>query len=304
MESWSENVWVINYTVSLTVREPENGSARLKKKAIGVDIGFRKSGGKIRAAAIASSDPKDPVEYIDVSETFLKRIEHIDALKSKLDESATKLGEIIKPLLKKGEVLPEDHKKYRFVKSIANAPPNVTLSFEKAYKLGSWMVKYGKGELPLEVEEEAIKWWKKNSLAYREQHNLREKAYLERKDQYRNIASQLIKKKQPIGVEKINLSVFAETKDKDNELGNIARSNRFLVAPSELVSAIKNAGQREGVPVIEVNPANTSKTCSECGAVNKELGAESNWTCPSCNAEHDRDHNASINIARRAEEKL
>ncbi|MBT3516189.1 MAG: transposase, partial [Nitrospina sp.] len=111
-------------------------------------------------------------------------------------------------------------------------------------------------------------------------------------------------KRQPIAIEKIDLSTFAEVKDKDNELSDQARSNRFLVAPSELIGAIKNAGHREGIPVIEVNPANTSKTCSECGAVNKELGAESNWTCPSCNAEHDRDQNAAINIARRAEEKL
>ena len=58
--------------------------------------------------------------------------------------------------------LPEEHKKYRFVKSIAYMPTNVTLSFEKAYKLGSWMVKYGKGELPITGEQEAIKWWEEN----------------------------------------------------------------------------------------------------------------------------------------------
>ena len=114
----------------------------------------------------------------------------------------------------------------------------------------------------------------------------------------------MIKKKQPIGIEQINLSIFAETKDKDNKLGNVARLNRFLVAPSELLNAIKNAGQREGVPVLEVQAKNTSKTCSSCGHIHKELGAESNWTCPSCKAEHDRDHNAAINIARRAQEEL
>lgn len=293
-----------SYTVSLTARETKNENTRLKKQAIGVDIGFRKHGKTIRAAAIASSDPKDPVEYIDVSEKFLKRIEHIDALKSRLDENATRLGEIIKPLLKKGTVLPEKHKKYRLVKRIADMPANVTLSFEKAYKLSAWITKHEKRELPVEVEEEAVKWWKKNSLAYREHHNLREKAYLERKAQYRNIAAKLINKKQPVGIERINLSVFAETKDKDNELGNAARSNRFLVAPSELLSAIKNAGQREGVPVIEVPAQYTSKTCSNCDQINKELKAEPVWTCPHCGEKHDRDHNAAINIARRTEEKL
>lgn len=293
-----------SYTVSFTMRIPENGTARLKKRAIGIDIGFRQSGKKIRAAAIASSDPEDPVEYIYVSQTFLKRIEHIDALKSKLDENANALSKIIKPLLNKGSVLHEEHKKYKFVKKIADFPLNRNFPFELAYKLSSWVVKHGKGELPVEVEQEAVKWWKKNSLAYREHHNLRNKAYLERKAQYRDIASGLVKKKQPIGIEQIDLSVFAETKDKDNKLGNIARANRFLVAPSELLNAVKNAGQREGIPVLEVRAKNTSKTCSSCGHIHKELGAESNWTCPGCKVEHDRDHNVAINIARKAEEEL
>ena len=293
-----------SHTVSLTVREPKNGSARLKKKAIGVDIGFRKSGGKIRAAAIASSDPKDPVEYIDVSETFLKRIEHINSIKSKLDESAIPFSKTIKPLLKKWLNLNENHERYNFFKKIVNFPSNKNFPFELAYKLSRWVVTRGRDELPTKIETECIKWWKQHSLNYREQHNLRDKAYKERNDHYKNIASELIKKRQPIAIEKIDLSTFAEVKDKDNELSDQARSNRFLVAPSELIGAIKNAGQREGVPVKEVNPANTSKTCSECGVINEELGAESNWTCPSCNAEHDRDHNASINIARRGEEEL
>lgn len=294
-----------SFTVNLTVREPGNGNIPLSEKAVGVDIGFRMTEkGTIRAAAIASSDPKDPVQYIEVSKTFLKRIEHIDTLKARMDDKATQMGKIIKPLLKKGAILPEDHRKYRFIKSIANMPTNVTLSFEKAYKLGSWVVKYGRGELPAKVEQEAIKWWTENSRIYRESHNLRRKAFLDRKAQYRDVAANLIRKKQPVGVEKINLNVFAETKDSDNKLGNVARLNRFLVSPSELLNAIKNAGQREGVPVIEVAARNTSKTCSKCDHIYKELGAEVVWLCPNCGEKHDRDHNAAINIARRAEKEL
>ena len=244
-----------SHTVSLTIREPENGSPRLKKKALGMDIGFRQSGKIIRAAAIASSDPKDPVEYVDVSETFLKRIEHIDNVKSRLDESAIEFGKIVKPLLKKWLVLNEKHERYNFFKKITDFPSNKNFPFELAYKLSRWAVTRGKDELPTKVENECMKWWKQHSLNYREQHNLREKAYKERNDQYKNIASELIKKRQPIAIEKIDLSTFAEVKDKDNELSDQARSNRFLVAPSELIGAIKNAGQREGIPVIEVNPA-------------------------------------------------
>jgi len=43
----------------------------------------------------------------------------------------------------------------------------------------------------------------------------------------------------------------------------------------------------------------SSKTCSNCGYVLKELDLKTReWTCPSCQAKHQRDVNASINIKR------
>ncbi len=43
----------------------------------------------------------------------------------------------------------------------------------------------------------------------------------------------------------------------------------------------------------------SSKTCSECGYVLKELDFKKReWTCPSCQAQHLRDVNAAINIKR------
>ena len=43
----------------------------------------------------------------------------------------------------------------------------------------------------------------------------------------------------------------------------------------------------------------SSKTCSNCGYVLKELDLKiREWSCPSCNVKHQRDVNASINIKR------
>ncbi len=43
----------------------------------------------------------------------------------------------------------------------------------------------------------------------------------------------------------------------------------------------------------------SSKTCSECGAVNQELKlSDRQWVCKSCGALHDRDFNAAKNICR------
>lgn len=41
----------------------------------------------------------------------------------------------------------------------------------------------------------------------------------------------------------------------------------------------------------------SSKTCSNCGTVNKQLTLKDReWSCVKCNAEHDRDINAAVNI--------
>ena len=41
----------------------------------------------------------------------------------------------------------------------------------------------------------------------------------------------------------------------------------------------------------------SSKTCSACGHIYKDLTLfERQWTCVSCNAQHDRDENACLNL--------
>ena len=59
---------------------------------------------------------------------------------------------------------------------------------------------------------------------------------------------------------------------------------------------------------LEVNEANTTRTCSFC--TNKtgpkgvaELGMR-DWVCETCGTEHDRDRNASLNILRLGHEAL
>jgi putative transposase len=49
-----------------------------------------------------------------------------------------------------------------------------------------------------------------------------------------------------------------------------------------------------------VNPAYTSKCCSNCGAIFQDFDLSTRWVECACGLSLDRDHNAAINILRRA----
>lgn len=72
---------------------------------------------------------------------------------------------------------------------------------------------------------------------------------------------------------------------------------------NRLVNMIKYKADWYGKTVLQVSPSYTSQTCNVCGLVNNKLGYNKygwlkvrDWKCPNCNAEHDRDINAAINI--------
>jgi len=72
------------------------------------------------------------------------------------------------------------------------------------------------------------------------------------------------------------------------------------IAWGEFVRTLEYVCAKRGVVFKKVDPAYTSKTCSDCGKIVKlELG-DRTWVCPGCRGTHDRDINAAINILGRA----
>ena len=67
---------------------------------------------------------------------------------------------------------------------------------------------------------------------------------------------------------------------------------------SEIVRQLKYKADCYGREIIEIDcffPS--SKRCSSCGYSKQDLKLDiRNWQCPECNANQDRDINASINI--------
>ena len=72
------------------------------------------------------------------------------------------------------------------------------------------------------------------------------------------------------------------------------------IAWGEFVRILQYVCVKRGVVLKKVDPAYTSKTCSDCGEIVQLELSDRSWCCPGCGITHDRDVNAAINIRERA----
>ena len=112
-----------------------------------------------------------------------------------------------------------------------------------------------------------------------------------RKDFHFKTANQLLSKYDIIAHEALNVKGLARTKLALSVLD--AGWSNFL-------SILTNKAENAGLLVVPVSAHNTSQDCSSCGEkVPKKLHIR--WhNCPHCGCSLDRDHNAAINIKKRA----
>jgi IS605 OrfB family transposase len=82
------------------------------------------------------------------------------------------------------------------------------------------------------------------------------------------------------------------------DMNGSAKLNRRLHAWSfrRLQQYIEYKANLEGIPVVYINPKNTSKGCHRCGHVAQANGRE--FRCPKCGLVYNRDLNGAINIAQ------
>ena len=70
---------------------------------------------------------------------------------------------------------------------------------------------------------------------------------------------------------------------------------------NELGKFIEYKAKLAGIPVVYVDPKNTSRTCSNCGHVSKlNRKSQSKFICTHCNSFFNADYNAALNIAAKA----
>ena len=120
---------------------------------------------------------------------------------------------------------------------------------------------------------------------------LHERITNQRKDMLNKLSSELVRKYDVICIEDLQVSNMVKNH-------NLAQSISDA-SWSEFVRQLEYKSKWYGKELIKVDKFfPSSQTCNVCGYINKATKnlAVRTWICPNCNAKHDRDINASINI--------
>lgn len=117
-----------------------------------------------------------------------------------------------------------------------------------------------------------------------------EKVANKRKDFLHKASTKLIRENQSIALETLNVSGMLKNHNLAQSISDAGWST--------FVSMLEYKSEWYGVNLLRIGRFEpSSKVCSNCGAINKELQLKDReWSCKSCNVLHDRDINAAINI--------
>ena len=119
---------------------------------------------------------------------------------------------------------------------------------------------------------------------------LHEKVVNKRKDFLHKLSTQLIRENQTICLETLAVKNMVKNHNLAQAISDVSWST--------FVSMLEYKADWYGKNILRIGRfAPSSKTCSNCGTINKELQLKDReWTCKSCGVVHDRDENAAINI--------
>lgn len=136
-------------------------------------------------------------------------------------------------------------------------------------------------------ELEVSKGYEKAKLAHAklERKTMRQRSYRNHK-----ITREIVEQHDAVAVESLNIKGMFRNKHLAYALSDAAMG--------EILSELKYKADWHGREIREIGRwTPSSKRCSNCGAIKKDLKlSDREWTCRACRKHHDRDINAAINI--------
>ncbi len=114
-----------------------------------------------------------------------------------------------------------------------------------------------------------------------------------RNNAHHQVSRALIGKYHTLGIETLNVTGMIRAGLQPKALADAGMSR--------LLNQIRYKAQWYSTKIVAASRRYpSSKTCSACGEVNKDLGRKPIWKCPSCGVTHDRNENAARNLLKLA----
>lgn len=136
---------------------------------------------------------------------------------------------------------------------------------------------------------------KKKGSANREKARIKlarqhEKVANQRRDFHHKLSKQLVEKNRILTLENLNVKGMVKNRKLAKSISDAGWS--------QFVGFCQYKGEWYGCHTEKINRFfPSSKTCSECGAINHDLTlSDRTWVCTECGVIHDRDKNAAVNI--------
>jgi predicted RNA-binding Zn-ribbon protein involved in translation (DUF1610 family) len=111
-----------------------------------------------------------------------------------------------------------------------------------------------------------------------------------------------------LGIENTDVKELAEKPTEEGKknwelhITNVQQKSRQRTGPAIFRGVLSYVAGKLGIRIHLIPAPNTTKTCSYCGYVNKEIGMRTEYDCPGCGRHLIRDANAARNMAHKAEE--
>ncbi len=123
------------------------------------------------------------------------------------------------------------------------------------------------------------------------------------KNEIRRIINNLIEKYKPSVIVVENLKNFLQ--DIINEFPKPVKRALTRIGRKEIKKKLKEVSEEYGIDVVEINPAYSSQSCSQCGYVDKENRKnQAKFECKLCGKKLNADVNASRNLLVRHQEGM
>lgn len=286
----------------VTVETPQAEQRPEQAPYIGIDIGWRRMGKRLRVAMVVGPNgtaPRElalPGEFVEA----MKKSEEIHSGRElDFNRARAKLSSWIQTQL--AASLPDWFKEAVRYMEQWKAPGRLARLY--------WQWREGRFDGDGAAFGEVEEWFRHDRHLWDWEANARDQAIARRKNIFRGWASELARlandHKASLALERFDLRGVIGTED---ELKN-ASHMRSLAGVGILRQTIRHTAAREGVPVAEVPSKDTTRMCNVCwtrdpdtkNLVQFDAASEVRARCGICGTEWDQDENAAKNLILLAE---